>query len=102
VAAQIRAPNELRAEVQAIGLGPGCAVLALPGEFFVETAQAIRRDAAMSHLLIACYANHHLMYVVPRHEFARGGYEAGVAMLDEDAEEAFRAAAIDALREVGA
>jgi hypothetical protein len=102
VAAQIRAPNELRAEVQAIGLGPGCAVLALPGEFFVETAQAIRRDAAMSHLLIACYANHHLMYVVPRHEFARGGYEAGVAMLDEDAEEAFRAAAVDALREVGA
>lgn len=102
VAAQIRAPNELRAEVQAIALGPGCAVLALPGEFFVETAQAIRRDAGIPHLLIACYANHHLMYVVPRDEFARGGYEPGVAMLDEDAEGAFRAAALDALREVGA
>ena len=102
VAAQIRAPNELQAEVQAIALGPGCAVLALPGEFFVETAQAIRRDAGLPHLLIACYSNHHLMYVVPRHEFARGGYEPGVAMLDEDAEEAFRAAALDALREVGA
>ena len=42
------------------------------------------------------------MYVVPRHEFARGGYEPGVSLLDEDAEEAFRAAAIDLLREVTA
>lgn len=100
VAAQIRAPNEMRAEVQAIGLGTGCAIVALPGEFFVETGRRLHEDAGMPHLMIACYANHHLMYVVPRHEFARGGYEPGVAILDEDAEEAFRAAALDALREV--
>jgi hypothetical protein len=100
VAAQIRAPNPLRAEVQAIGLGADCAILALPGEFFVETGQLLQQAASVEHLLIACYANHHLMYIVPRHEFARGGYEPGVAMLDEDAEEAFRAAALEVLREV--
>ena len=72
------------AEVQAIRLGPGCAILALPGEFFVETARADPGGGSgLPHLLIACYANHHVMYVVPRHEFERGGYEPGVAMLDE-------------------
>lgn len=100
VAAFLRGPSEMRVEVQAISLGPGCAVLALPGEFFVETARAIQEAAGIPHLLIACYANHHVMYVVPRHEFERGGYEPGVSILDENAEEEFRRVAIDLLREV--
>ncbi len=99
-AAFLRAPNELEAEIQAISLGPGCAILALPGEFFTETGRQIQAAAGLDHLLIACYANHHLMYVVPRHEFDRGGYEPGVALLDEDAEEAFRTAATELLHEV--
>ena len=98
----VRAPNEMNAEIQAIALGKDCAILALPGEFFAESGREIQAAAALRHLIIACYANHHLMYVVPRHEFARGGYEPGVSLLDEDAEEAFRAAAIDLLREVTA
>jgi hypothetical protein len=101
VAAFLRAPNKMQAEILVISFGPGCAVLALPGEFFVETARSIREAAGMPHLVVACYANHHLMYVVPKHEFARGGYEPGVAILDENAEEAFRASAVDLLREVG-
>jgi hypothetical protein len=100
VAAFLRGPSTMSVEVQAMSLGPGCAVLALPGEFFVETARAIQQEAGMRNLLIACYANHHVMYVVPRHEFAKGGYEPGVSILDEDAEEEFRAVAIQLLREV--
>lgn len=102
VAARLRpgGPHYLRPEIQAISLGDGCAILGLPGEFFVETAQRIQAAAGLRHLVIACYANHHVYYVVPRHEFARGGYEPGVAMLDEDAEEAVRTAAIDLLGEV--
>ena len=104
IASRLRpgAAHELRPEIQAISFGPGCAILALPGEFFVETALAIQAAAAIPHLLIACYANHHVFYVVPRAEFARGGYEPGVSMLDEGAEETIRAAAIDLLREVTA
>jgi hypothetical protein len=60
----------------------------------------IQAAAGIPHLMIACYANHHVFYVVPRAEFARGGYEPGVSMLDESAEETMRAAAIDLLREV--
>ena len=81
-------------------LGDGCAILGLPGEFFAESAQAIQESAAMKHLMIACYGNHHVFYVVPKHEFARGGYEAGVAMLDESAEETLRLAALELLRDV--
>jgi hypothetical protein len=89
-----------RAEVQAIALGKDCAVLGLPGEFFVETAQQIQQAAGIEHLLVACYANHYVGYLVPKHEFERGGYEPGVAIVDETCEEAVRVAAIDLLREL--
>jgi hypothetical protein len=104
VAASLR-PGErhfLHPEVQAISLGGGCAVLGLPGEFFAETGMAIRDAAGMPHLLLACYTNHHVMYVVPKHAWAEGGYEPGVSILDDAAEEIFRKAAIDLLREVNA
>ena len=50
--------------------------------------------------MIACYANHHLMYVVSRDASAQGGYEPGVSILDEDAEETFRDAAAALIGEV--
>jgi|SRR5581483_8542597 len=93
-------PRVLHAEVQAIALAPGCAVLGLPGEFFAETGAAIRKAAGIEHLLLACYANHYLYYVVPPAEFARGGYEAGVAIVDETAEARILEAAAAVLREV--
>ncbi|HXK33720.1 MAG TPA: neutral/alkaline non-lysosomal ceramidase N-terminal domain-containing protein [Dehalococcoidia bacterium] len=87
----------LHPEVQAIGLGDGVALLALPGEFFAETAQRIRQDSGIRRLSIACYANHHVFYVVPEHEFGRGGYEPGVSILDETAEATIRQAAVELL-----
>jgi hypothetical protein len=95
-------PRFAHPEVQAISLGAGCAVLGLPGEFFVETGRAIQTAAGLPHLLVACYANHYVGYLVPRHSFDEGGYEPGVAMLGESAEETLRLAAIDLLREIDA
>lgn len=95
-------PRYAHPEVQAIRLGAGCAVLGLPGEFFVETERAIQAAASIPHLAIACYANHYVGYVVPKRAFEEGGYEPGVAMLDETAEETMRLAAIDLLRDVSA
>ena len=101
VAAQLRSgAGTLHPEVQAIGFGGGVAILGLPGEFFVETGQAIRTAAGVPHLMISCYTNHHVMYVVPREAWPQGGYEPGVSILDEHAEEVFRSAAIDILESV--
>ncbi len=88
----------LHPEVQAIALGGGCVVLGLPGECFAETGQAVQAAAGLPHLLIACYANHYVGYLVPRHAFAEGGYEPGAAMLDETAEQTVRTAAIELVR----
>jgi len=90
-------PRFLHPEIMALSLGAGQAVLGLPGEFFAETARRLRADAALTNLAIACYTNHHVFYVVPHHAFEEGGYEAGVAVLDESAEETFRAAALDVI-----
>jgi hypothetical protein len=93
-------PHYLHSEVQAISLGAGQAILGLPGEFFAATAMRLRQDAQLDHLSIACYTNHHVFYVVPHHAFDEGGYEPGVAVLDESAEATFRAAALDLLASV--
>lgn len=86
-------------EVQAISLGEGLALLALPGEFFVETAAAIREGCGIEDLFIACYANDYLGYVVPPEAYEQGGYEAGVTFCTPEAEGIIASASISALQE---
>lgn len=93
-------PHALHPEVQAISFGAGHAILGLPGEFFAETAHKLRANAHTPHLMISCYTNHHVFYIVPHHAFDEGGYEPGVAILDETAEETFRAASLELIRRV--
>jgi neutral ceramidase len=87
-------------ELQAISLGDGVALLALPGEFFAETGALIRRDAGIEQLLIACYANDYAGYIVPGHAYDEGGYESGVTFFTGEAEAIIRAASLELLREV--
>jgi hypothetical protein len=91
----------LEAEVQALLLGDGLAVLALPGEFFAETGEAIRRASGVEDLLLACYANDYIGYVIPDRAYAEGGYEAGITFCAPGAEAAVREAAAQALRDAG-
>lgn len=91
----------LRAEVQAVSLAPGLALLALPGEFFVETVEDIRGRAGIARLPVACYANHYVGYVVPPHAYEEGGYEAGITFLAPEAEGIVKDTALAVLAEVG-
>ena len=75
-----------RTEIQAMGLGEGLALLALPGEFFVETAQAIRTECGSEDLLLACYANDYIGYVIPQDAYEQGGYESGITFCGPEAE----------------
>ena len=87
-------------ELQAVAFAPGVALLALPGEFFVETIAEIRESAGLRHLPVACYANHYIGYVVPAPAYAEGGYEAGVTLLAPEAEAICKREALALLREV--
>jgi hypothetical protein len=89
-----------RTEIQALSLGEELEVIALPGEFFVETAGLIREAAGIGDLLIAGYANDYIGYVVPVQAFEEGGYETGVTFFGGEAEDIIRRAAIDLLRGV--
>ena len=75
-----------RTEIQALSLGEGLALLALPGEFFVETADAIRSRFGLEDLLLACYANDYVGYVIPPDAYDEGGYEAGITFCATEAE----------------
>jgi hypothetical protein len=87
-------------EVQALSLGEGLAVLALPGEFFVESAEVIRSRFGVEDLLVACYANDYIGYVIPPAAYEEGGYEAGITFCTPEAEGVFVEASLGVLREV--
>lgn len=87
-------------EVQAICLGDGLALVSWPGEFFVETAAAIREELGGQELLVAGYANDYVGYVVPETAFAEGGYESGVTFFTGEAETIIREVTLELLREV--
>lgn len=88
-----------KTQVQAISVGDGLTIAALPGEFFVETGEAIRA-AVPGDVFIACYANDYVGYVIPEDSYAEGGYESGVTFCAEGAEALVRDEAITLLREV--
>ena len=83
-----------------MSLGEGLGLLALPGEFFAETGAMIRQAAGVEQLLVACYANDYIGYVVPEHAFAEGGYESGVTFFVGEAEAIIRKSSLEMLREV--
>lgn len=87
-----------RVEMQAFRLSDECALLALPGEFFVELAREIESAGDVRHLLINGYANASIGYVPTRQAFALGGYEAGRARFVEDADRAFVQTATELVR----
>jgi hypothetical protein len=109
-----------RTEIQALRLGSGLAILALPGEFFVETAAAIRRaltrdpsrpssahkrgtsaaDGLDEGLFVACYANDYIGYVIPPHAYEEGGYESGITFCGPEAEDIIRNTSVELLREL--
>ncbi len=87
----------MRTETQALALGDGMALLALPGEFFVETAEAIRADCDIPDVLLACYANDYIGYVAPPEAYEQGGYEPGVTFFSPEAEGIVRQTAMEVL-----
>jgi neutral ceramidase len=91
-----------RTQIQAIGLGRGLAILALPGEFFAQTGALLREAAGIEDLLVACYANDYVGYVVPEEAYDQGGYETGVTFFAPEAEAIIRGTAVNMLQRLTA
>ncbi len=68
-------PEQMTAPVQAIRLGDA-AILALPGEIFVETGLRIKAQTSVSPLMLVSLANGYIGYVCTDEALAQeGGYE---------------------------
>jgi hypothetical protein len=75
-----RLPEQLAAPVQVLKLGEA-AILALPGEIFVETGLAIKAQTEASPLLLVGLANAYIGYVCTDHALTKeGGYETWAAL----------------------
>jgi hypothetical protein len=96
-----RSPASSATELQAVQLGDGLALLGLPGEFFSETAAAIRQEAPFGDVLVACYANDYVGYIVPEHAYDEGGYEPGVTAYAPEADAMVRDAAKRLMADIG-
>jgi neutral ceramidase len=68
-------PTVLPLEVQAFRLGPDVAVVALPGEIFVELGLALQRRSPFPTTLVVELANDAPAYIPTRAAFEAGGYE---------------------------
>ncbi len=89
-----------REEVQAMRLGEGLFLVALPGEVFVETGEAIRARSGLANLLVVTYANDYPGYFCRPEAYEQGGYEAGVTPFAPQADMMLIEAAVAALMEV--
>jgi neutral ceramidase len=92
----------LLADVQVISFSDDIAVVALPGEIFVELGLAIKKASPFKHTFIAELANGSVGYVPTRAAFAQGNYEVVSARGAIESGEMIVEAAIKLLNEVKA
>lgn len=70
-----RQGKPLEAEVQAITLGSDLAIVALPGEIFVEHGMAIQRASPFRHTIVVELAHGPATYIPDERAFPQGNYE---------------------------
>lgn len=92
-------PGRTRAvEIQAMRIAAECAIVALPGEFLIETGQEIARRCGVAYPLICGYANDYLSYFPAPHHVPEAGYEVGRALFAPEATETIAAGAVELVR----
>jgi neutral ceramidase len=62
-------------EIQAIRLSDNTAIVAMPGEIFVELGLTIKNHSPFDNTFIVALANNTIAYVPNRKAFSHGGYE---------------------------
>ncbi len=71
----IRGTKDIALEVQAIRLGPDVAIVALPGEIFVDLGLAIKKNSPFETTMVVELANQCPGYIPTKKAFSEGSYE---------------------------
>jgi hypothetical protein len=87
-------------ELMVIAIGSTIALVSVPGEPFIETAQAISSQSPFAHTLISGYSNGGFGYMPTREAFAEGGYETEATPFSEAAAETLTREAVRLLSEM--
>lgn len=90
----------LEAEVQGIALSDELAIVALPGEIFVELGLAIKAASPFRYTLIAELANGSIGYIPNREAYPQGNYEVVSARGDAGTGEKLVEVALSLLRDL--
>jgi neutral ceramidase len=90
----------LEAVVQVISFSDDVAIVALPGEIFVELGLAIKKSSPFKHTFIAELANGSIGYVPNREAYPQGNYEVVSARAEAGAGEILVETALKLLNEV--
>src|SRR4029079_7903399 len=90
----------LQGDVQVISFSDDVAVLALPGEIFVELGLAIKKASPFKHTFIAELANGSIGYVPNREAYPQGNYEVVSARGDVGQGERLAGEAVELLRKL--
>jgi len=94
-----RKGEDLAAEVQVMSIG-AVAIVAIPGEFFVELGNEIQRKSPFANTFIVELANDNIGYIPTRAAFEQGAYEPTSAMMAPGGGERLVAKAIELLQEL--
>ncbi len=101
MALELRKASTLALEIQAFRISPELAIVALPGEVFVELGLAIKRGSPFRNTLVIELANDAPGYIPTRKAFAEGSYETVNSRVQSGGGEAMVEAALRLLKELG-
>ena len=90
----------LSVEVQAIAFSDEAAIVALPGEIFVELGLALKKRSPFKHTMIAELANGSIGYIPDSRAYPQGNYEVVSARCAQGSGELLVEAALKLLQEI--
>lgn len=90
----------LTVEVQVIAFSDEAAIVALPGEIFVELGLALKKQSPFKHTLIAELANGSIGYIPDSRAYPQGNYEVVSARCAQGSGEALVDAALKLLKQL--
>lgn len=100
LARQIYGKTHRTFELQALTIGKEIALIATPGEPFVEIGLRVKQNAPFQHTLFSGYSNVGWAYIPTRDAYPLGGYEVEITPFSPDAADVLVNESIALLREL--